>query len=311
MSSQKEIFPDFLVIGAGKSGTTSLDNYLRQHPEIFMCPVKEPNFFAYEKHKVSDFTLQEDIYHYEHSVTQLDDYLELFRDSERFKVRGEVSNTYLYGKYSIETIKKYVPEAKLIAIFRQPAERLYSRYLHLARENQLPTENFEDAFDRETIWWQRPDLVREGFYFKNLSPFYEQFDPRKIKILFYEDLKKNVEGLLREIFTFLEVDPAFTPDNTHVVFNQSGHIKNKAVHRLIGANGMIINTLKKISPAVIRQAKKIDFIQHGLIKMRSRNLERPPLSPEMKERLTREIYQEDIQKLEKLIQKDLKHWYTF
>lgn len=61
--------PTFLVIGAGKSGTTSLHYYLDQHPEIYMCPVKEPNFFAYEKHNVSDFILPEKKNHFLQSIT--------------------------------------------------------------------------------------------------------------------------------------------------------------------------------------------------------------------------------------------------
>jgi len=301
--------PNFLVIGAGKSGTTSLNNYLRQHPEVFMCPVKEPNFFAYHKHDRSDFNRPEDIYHYENSVTDLDEYLKLFKGSKPYKARGETSNTYLYGKYSIETILNYLGKVKLIAILRHPADRLYSRYMHLARENAIPSENFNDIFDKESIWWQRPDLVNEGFYYKHLSKFYSSFNKNHIKIFFYHDLKADNVGLTQSVFKFLEVDSSFVPTNSHIVFNKSGLVKNKLIHKLLGPKGIILSSIKRVMPRVFESFKNSDFMKHNLIKLRSSNLKKPALSPDMKRKITHEIYLEDIKQLEELIDKPLNHWY--
>lgn len=301
--------PNFLIIGAGKSGTTSLDNYLKQHPEIFMCPIKEPNFFAYHKHTKSDFSRPEDIYHYENSITDLNEYFDLFKGSKDFKARGETSNTYMYGRYSLDTILKFLGPIKLIVILRQPAERLYSRYMHLAREDALPTNTFEDIFDRDSIWWQRPDLVNEGFYYKHLSKFYDSFGKENIKVLFYEDFKENTRNLLQQVFSFLEVDSSFVPTNSHIVFNKSGVIKNKLLHKLLGPNGVILNGVKRAMPNIFKSLKESAFVKHNLVKLRSSNLKKPALSSEMKRKITDEIYLDDIKLLEQLINKPLNHWY--
>jgi hypothetical protein len=85
--------PDFLVIGAGKSGTTSLDKYLNQHPEVFVPKSKEPNFFGYENMKLEDFDNEDDINHFKNSVTTLEAYLKIFDDAKPNQIKGETSNT--------------------------------------------------------------------------------------------------------------------------------------------------------------------------------------------------------------------------
>src|SRR5690606_20361952 len=134
-------------------------------------------------------------------------------------------------------IKSYVPQAKMIAIFRQPAERLYSRYLHLARDNRMSADDFNNVFDRNSIWWNRNDLVQEGFYFRHLSRYFEMFPKENLKILLYEDLKKP-ETTLKEIYDFLGLDPSFQPD-TSMRFNESGFIKNKFYDQIVGRNSVI------------------------------------------------------------------------
>jgi hypothetical protein len=301
--------PDFLILGAGKSGTTSLDNYLSEHPQIFISPVKEPNFFAYLKHKAEDFDIPESKEHFLESVTTFEAYHALFQNAKAGQLLGETSNTYLYGQHSVETIKEHVPEAKLVAIFRQPAERLYSRFLHLARENQLPTPQFEHCLDRESIWWQRPDLINEGFYYKHLSRFYKAFPKEQIKVFLFEDLK-NPDLLFTELFDFLGVDTSFRP-SSDVVYNQSGFVKNKLKNRLVGPNGLVIKSVKKVAPFFVKWAQQNPYFERKLNNMRASNLHKPKLSKEFKAQLTNEVYKKDIQQLEQLIGRDLSSWYTF
>ena len=85
---------------------------------------------------------------------------------------------------ALERIKYYVPHVKLIAILRQPAERLFSRYAHLLRVGKVPGDFFEGIFDKNSVWWQRPDLVQEGFYYKQLERFFSNFQHENIKIFF-------------------------------------------------------------------------------------------------------------------------------
>jgi len=301
------LMPDFLVIGAGKSGTTSLDNYLSQHPEIYMSPRKEPNFFAYEKFDISKVIFKESVRHYNESVLNLVDYQELFKGAKNCQRKGETSNIYLYNPLAILRIKYYVPDVKLIAILRHPSERLYSRFLHLARENQLPTPEFTDLFDRGNIWWQRPDLVHEGFYFKHLSQYFSQFREDQIKVYLYDDLRSSPNLLLADVFKYLDVSEKFVPD-TSLEFNASGYIKNPIVEKWIGSNGLVFRPFKKLSPKIFQRAKANLAIQKLFWRVRSKNLYRPKLDPSIRDQIVNEIYREDILRLQDLIKRDLSHW---
>lgn len=307
MSKKNPLLPDFLIIGAGKSGTTSLDSYLNQHPNIFISPVKEPDFFAYLKHKEEDFDIPESRHHFLEAVRTFEDYYQLFEGAAEGQLKGETSNTYLYGKYSVETIAEHIPDVKLIVIFRQPAERLYSRFLHLARENLLPTENFEDCLDRDTIWWQRPDLINEGFYHKHLSRFYDVFPKENIKVFLFEDLRRP-DYLFKELFSFLGVETGFVPE-TERVFNQSGYVKNQWMNKMVGPNGLVIRSVKRVMPGLVRWAKRNTGLEGQLESVRTSNLHKPKLDPEMKKKLTA-VYESDIKALEQLTGKDLSHWYN-
>lgn len=308
MDSINKILPDFLIIGAGKSGTTSIDNYLKQHPSIFISPKKEPNFFAYELTDIE--SLKEypgELKHYQESITNFNDYLRLFEAAKSDQIKGETSNTYMYGKDAPYRIKHHIPNVKLIAILRQPAERLYSRYLHLYRDNRLPTPHFSDCKDKSTIWWQRNDLINEGFYFKHLSRYYELFPKENIKVFLYEDIKNDIREMLKDIFTFLNVDNTFEC-NFSIRYNESGIIKNKVLNKLIGGNGVVQNSIKSLAPSLYSGVKNNLTAQKLINKVRSKNMDKPKIDPEIKHFLTHEVYKEDILQLQALINKDLSSW---
>ena len=310
MTTKKNtLLPDFLVIGAGKSGTTSLDKYLNQHPQIFVPKVKEPNFFGYENTKVEDLNGNEaDIKHFLRSTTTLDKYLEIFKDAAPDQIKGETSNTYMYHHGAPERIKHYIPDVKLIAVLRQPANRLYSRFLHLARENRLPSEEFSDCLDKTSIWWERNDLIKEGFYYKNLAKYFALFPRENIKIYLYDEFQNNSEKILQEIYEFLGVDKNFKPDQS-VRYNQSGFVKNKSLNKVIGQGGIISQYMRRLLPKVLLDKIKGNLtLKRRINNLRGKNLSRPALDPAIKQFLTFEVYHDDIKRLQDLIGKDLSHW---
>lgn len=147
------ILPNFLIIGAAKSGTSSIYDYLKQHPQIYMSSIKEPIFFAFEGEQIDEFgpfnddplakgTLT-------NSATNIDDYQALFRDVDGEKAIGEASVRYLYFSKSPNRIKKYIPEAKLIAILRNPVDRAYSHFLMNLRKQFEPLNDFSKALQAE------------------------------------------------------------------------------------------------------------------------------------------------------------------
>ena len=308
-SKKHDLIPDFLIIGAGKSGTTSLDKYLKEHPEIFVPGVKEPNFYGYEHATIADFRGDlAEIAHFQGSVTNLKDYLDLFSGTSAGKVKGETSNTYLYHEEAPARIKYYNPDMKLIAVLRQPAARLYSRYLHLARENRVPSERFADCTDKNSVWWSRNDLIKEGFYYKNLSRFYRLFPSENIKVYLYEELNDHPQKVLQDIFSFLNVTPDFQPD-FGVRYNQSGIVKNKFLNKIYGQKGILSSGLKALLPkSIVDHLKNNSVIQKGINDLRSKNLEKPKLDPKLRNWLTTEVYSNDILQLQGLIGKDLSHW---
>lgn len=310
MSSKKfQNMPDFLVIGAGKSGTTALDKFLGQHPEVFVTRVKEPNFFGYENMARRDFADNpEELAHFEGSITTIERYLELFQRAKPNQVKGETSNTYMYHEQAPFRIKYYIPDVKLIAILRQPAARLYSRYLHLAREDRTPTEAFADCLDRDTIWWKRNDLIPEGFYGRYLSRYYELFPAENIRVFLYEEFQQSPLEVMRSIYSFLKVDQTFAP-NVNLRYNESGIVRNRFLNQLYGPGGFVSRAVKSVLPeALVDRMKGNLGLQKQLLSIRGRNLHRPNMDPEIKRSLTHDVYGEDIRQLERIIGRDLSHW---
>jgi len=308
MDNKGYLLPEFLIIGAGKSGTTSLDNYLRQHPALFLPPMKEPNFFGYEMRRAEDFDGDsEELVNYNRSVTDIGSYLSLFEGHKPGQLKGETSNSYLYHREAPERIKHYVPNVKLIAILRQPAERLWSRYLHLARDNRLPSPSFSDCLDSKSIWWKRNDLVPEGFYYKNLSRFYSWFPESQIRVYLFEEFNNSGDKVLRDIFEFLEVDPAFEP-NLEVHFNQSGFIKHQNLNKIIGIKGVFQRSAKLLLGKYYSVAKENLFLQKLITGLRKRNLIHPHMDEKIKKTLSTEVYGEDMRQLQGLLKRDLSRW---
>lgn len=300
--------PNFLIIGAGKSGTTALYSYLCQHPEVFMSPVKETNFFALEGEDVSeDPSDLQQMRHYPWSVTDWEAYKKLFAAAGQATAIGEASPMYLYSKKAADSIKRRLPNAKLIVILRQPVERLYSRYLHLARENRLPTADFSDALDENTIWWQRNDLVNEGRYASNLRYYLELFGADQIKVILYEDFKKNTGTVLQELFQFIGVNPE-APIDLDFETNVSGFVKNKSWDKIIGQQSTAKAVLKQMAPGLLSVLKNNHYAQKWLNKLRAKNLERPRLDSQLKQLMTERIYKSEILELQQLLHKDLTHW---
>ena len=301
-------YPDFMIIGAGKSGTTALANYLAEHPQVFMSKIKEPDFFALEGQ--SRVPLEEDperLYHYPQAVYTKEDYLKLFEDAEEGMKTGEASTMYLYKPGAADRIKKYRPNVKMIAIFRNPAERIYSRYLHLARVDELLDPELENMFDKSTIWWRRHDLVFEGFFYQHLSKFYDMFPKEQIKVFLYEDLRKDDIAVIQEIYRYVGVDDTYVPD-TSIRYNQGGFVKNKFADSLIGNRSILRKSAQKIAPALLNKMRKSLTMQKAINEMRKKNLDRPPLDKELKSRIINDIYREDILKFQDLIGRDLSHW---
>ena len=293
--------PNFLILGAAKTGTTSLYRYLRQHPKIYMSPAKEPRFFAFEG-EILNYKGPGDAQ--ETAKTDLKSYQDLFRDVTDETAIGEASTVYLWSPKAAERIQYYIPDAKLIAILRNPVERAYSNFLHLVQAEREPLSDFAQALKQEqerinNNWWHFWYYKEQGFYSVQLKRYCDRFDANQIKVYLYEDFQAEPITVVKDIFRFLEVDSDFTPNLSEKVRQSRRVPKNKALHSLLTQPNPLKAILKPLLPTKVRQRVADNLNQKNLVK--------PKVSPEVCQQLIEE-YREDIVALQDLIKRDLSNW---
>jgi hypothetical protein len=283
--------PNFIVIGAYKSGTTSLYNYLRQHPEIFMSRIKEPNFFAHEKKAKMMREEGKEV----RVIDNMDSYQDLFKKVTNEKAIGEASPIYLGTPLAAKRIKETIPDVKLIAILRQPVDAFYSDHNMRIRESRKLENDFRERFmDIENRI--RSGKISGPMYYSQLKTYYDLFDASQIKVYLFEDLIKNSSAVFQDIFRFLGVDDTFRPDMSET-YNPGGLPKNQKLGEIL------TNLLKKK-----KLIKKVPFLRKALLRLQQANTVKfPPLSPDLRRELT-SIFREDIQNLQKLIGRDMNAW---
>ena len=297
------MMPNFLVIGAAKAGTTALYEYLRQHPQIYMSPHKEPRFFAIADEPL-DFQGPGDLTRFKF-VRDLKSYQALFKGVSGEIAIGEASPWYLYVPKAVKRIQHHIPDAKLIVILRDPVERAYSNFIHAVREDLEPLNDFAQAMEAEAErirnnWSYRWHYKQKGLYYNQLKRYLDHFHPAQIKVLLYEDFQKDTLAALQEIFHFLDVDDTFIPD-TKQKHNVSGIPKNKDLDKLITGHGQFKSTLKSMIPfASLRQHLKRKFLSLNMN-------QKPDLNSTVRQHYI-EFYRPDILQLQALIQRDLSSW---
>ena len=229
-----ELLPTFFIAGAPKSGTTSLYHYLGQHPEIYMSPIKEPNYFASEirmerlseglrPHAEQD-ALELRAYldgplrqkRFGGVVTEWRDYLKLFRQAEGQKAIGEASVCYLWSESAATNIRRSITDARIILVLRNPVDMAFSMYLQTVKSGALRC-TFREAIEMGleqrggNIDLMHPFLDL-GLYYEQVQRFLATFPEGKVRVYWYEDYKSEPERMLADVFCFLEVDASFSPD---------------------------------------------------------------------------------------------------
>jgi len=302
--------PNFLIIGAAKSGTTSLYCYLRQHPDIFMPDLKEPHFFRF--YNVPDNAFHKEIFPNapEEYVRDFEHYQRLFTKClPDYKAVGEASSAYLfYHERTIPNIKKFLPDwqkTKIIIILRNPVEASFSHYLmykirgseSLSFEESMEHEHerFEKGFDSLTHF-------RRFFYYPQVKAYLENF--HKTKVFLYDDLQDNQLAMIQDMYEFLGVDSSFVPD-TNIKYNATGTPRSMFLHNFLTRP----NFLKKMAKPVISMVSSDEKIVQMIEVVKRKNLasSKPGISRHTLARLT-EYYREDILRLQELMNRDLLHW---
>lgn len=297
--------PNFLIVGAARSGTTSLYHYLDQHPDIYFSETKEPCFLAYARGLYKGEV-------HRHAVTDLDNYVKLFSPGISNKWRGEASAIYLHLHTEvINNIEFYIPHHKdlrIIMILRNPIERAFSQYMRNVR-NMQETISFEEAVRMETERKSKgfnSDFfyIERGFYHDQVKDFVEKF--KYIKVILYEDFSKDPLKEIDDIFDFLQLKRSFDI-NTDQHFNKSGKPKLKFLLKLQMALIYKKNPIKSVAKFMLPKKIRKTTARHFTNLVYDHTLEKQSVSKETYLKLL-EIYRSDIEQLGKLIGRDLSGW---
>lgn len=296
--------PNFLIIGAAKSGTSSLRKYLNEHPDIYGDVAIEPGFFAFEGVKPSFAGPGDEILN-DAVVTNLTDYEALFEGVRDESAIGEASVVYLYSEQAPRRIRHYIPDARLIVILRNPVERAVSSFAHLVRDGFEPIQDFRRALDAEDErirqnWQHLWHYKRMGFYSEQLGRYLDLFPAHQLAIYTYDDFSERPLEVIQQLFTFLEVDDSFVPDLSRR-YNVSGRPRSRLLHSLLTKPSLVRRALKPFVPGAVRAG-----VQKALM---DRNLKQGKASvPDATLDYLKSLYRDDILKLESHLQRDLSAW---
>jgi Sulfotransferase family len=201
--------PNFFVVGHPKCGTTALYEMLRRHPQIYMPDLKEPVFFAGE--------LPRRAHRYRAPAT-LEEYLALFETAAPSQRVGEASASYLWSTSAASRIAQVAPDARIIAILREPASFLRSLHLQCL-QSRYETERdlrralaLEDArrrgrrLPRRSRWPQVLLYSEHVRYVEQLRRYHALFGRERVLVLVYDDFRRDNEATVRRVLRFLEVD---------------------------------------------------------------------------------------------------------
>jgi hypothetical protein len=284
--------PNFFIVGTPKAGTTSLYHYLEQHPQIFMSPVKETNYFSYDEIKAQN------LFYNEEHICNEDQYKALFREATIEKAIGEASVSYLFYPTVPQKIYRYNPEAKIIIVLRNPVDRGFSHYLmdkrlgfvNIGYEDIIRNQHLKDY----KLYFQQYVLL--GLYYEQVKRYIDIFGTSNVKILLYEDIVKQMENVVKEIYAFLNVDVDFNPDiaTKHNVYSKP---KNALIQNLY-KHKRVRSFAKFFFGTTLRTNIRNHFFTRE---------NKPVINENLKSALLK-IYSDDILRTGELIGKSLESW---
>jgi len=191
--------PTFLICGAPKTGTTALYEYVRQHPDVLMSIPKETGFFHKNYHKGEDW------------------FRSHFNDREGEEAIGEASVMTMPTPGTEERVSELIPDVRLIFLLRDPVDRAYSDYLFNVQQGWIPPNvSFHDLIQNnvDVKGYSGEAVIDRGLYLKHLRRSREHFDRSQMRILLSEKLKNDTNRVFRSVFSFIDVDESFSPDDT-------------------------------------------------------------------------------------------------
>lgn len=296
--------PNFFIAGAPKCGTSALYRYVRQHPNVFMPKMKEPHFFS------SDLVTY-------HKVKSMAEYRELFRGStaRHFRI-GEASASYLLSSVALAHIRDFNPDAKIIAMFRNPVELVYSFHSQLLFWSEETVEDFETAWrlqERRSQGLDLPRTCQEPFWLQyrrvgqlgtQVERMLSVFPAEQVKLILFDDFAASPERVYRDVLDFLEL-----PQDNRTEFprvNENKQAKSTWLRNFVRKPPP---ALKKGYRALKRRlgAEKVGVLRDALVDLNTVKLKRPPLAPAFRAELV-DTFADEVSRLSRVLGRDLSHW---
>jgi hypothetical protein len=297
--------PNFFIVGAPKCGTSSLSEHLRNHPNVFFSPRKELNF-------LNDDLPQEDVSGL-YRISTLRDYLKYFVEAnENHLAVGEGTPHYLRSRTAIPNILDLNPEARLIAMVRNPIDLVHS--FHATRVY----EGLEDVVDFEEAWRKQDERRRGrsipkfcldesmllyseiGLLGKQLQRMFSFAPAEQVKVVVFDDFVRSPKEAYEGVLSFLEL-----PNDGRTEFpklNPNMHRRSRFLQRGVGY--AIRNTMRTKRVLGIRRGLGV---LNRISKSNTKVQPRPPLSASFEAEL-RDFYKEDVELLSQLLDRDLAPW---
>lgn len=241
--------PNFVCVGAGKSGTTSLYHYLKQHPEVFLPDQKELHYFAWSD--LAEFNEGPGTQHSRSDWCKTRaQYERMFEGADDHKIVGDISPSYLHSRNAPEQIKQTLGSPKIIILLRNPVDKVISQYMHLKRDGREAL-NLMDALRAEperiaAKWGAIYHYISTSMYAEDVARYQALFGMENVGIWSFDAFVGESEKTLTEICQFLEIEDNFQflpPEKT----NRSGQPRSRLLGRLIGPNGLT-SLAKKVIP---------------------------------------------------------------
>jgi len=290
---EKEKFKvDFIGIGAPKSATSWIYQCLKEHPEVCVSKQKETLFFWRQSE-------------YKKGIKY---YRKYFNDCGD-KIKGEFSANYLAEAKSSLRIKKHFPNTKIIVCLRDPVQRVYSHYYYDKARGKR-NDSFKESLETT------PAYLNDGLYYTHLKKYFKLFPKENILVLIYEDIEKDPKIFIQNIYKFLKIKKDFIPPSLNKKINLTS--KNKlyfSPFNDLNFKRVIKNAKKNLFGQTLIKFLKLTQLSKIIIFLKKKNLkgeldnsqkalDRPPINSQDKKNLYL-FYKKEIEKLEKLLNKDL------
>jgi hypothetical protein len=295
--------PDFFVAGAPKAGTTALHAALARHPSLFMSAVKEPKFFITDGPPPARGG-PGDVQTYREHVWRREDYEALFEPAPAGALRGESTPFYLYNREAQLRIRALIPEARLVAILRDPVERAHSNWTHLWSAGLDPVDDFVLACAQEqdriaagwADFWHYTALGRYG---EQLEHLYSVFPREQVLVFRYRAMIENPARVLDQICAFLGVRQGVVTDLPRE--NVTAHPERSLRHWSVSKALRITSAAGRVLPGASALTDSLErLLQRG-------SPPRQPLTWQQRQALLPK-FEADIRLLEVITGEDFGDW---